>query len=231
MSNLIEIQLEEKEISICMIPMNILGENNTNIVLEDDEMAVYIPKLMSSLPSTKPKNEVIKIDYSIIKNDTFPDKVMETSNFLLVKPYTENNLSPQLFNKGEKCFTKFLYKDIKQAYFTSDNLNREQEKLKDVKKLSVKSNKDIYELCLDSVNNLIKLGTKNKEITIDENTEEITIKNAGTQINLYDNMINIKAESINLSGSITINNLKLEDIIHKIVEDIIRQGSEENDSQ
>lgn len=228
MSTLEELRLEEKEISICMIPMNILGQNETEIEIKDNQMGVYIPKLMSSLPSEKPKDERVNIDYTIIKNLKLPKKKLISCNYLLVEPYTENNLSPQLFTVGEKCFTKFMYKDIKRAYFTSDKLSNDIEKTQDIKSMTVKSNNDIYEFTLDSVNNQIKVGNKFRQIIIDDNNNSISLSNQGSQIILNNDSVNIQSSDLNLIGEISINGMNLETMIRNIVKESIDEEKEVN---
>lgn len=227
MSTLSEIVIDEKELAICLVPLNVLIEDDIEIELEENEMAVYIPKLLASLPYEEAVEEVVNIDYSIIKNEKYPKKKLTSCNYIKVKPYTENNLSPQLFNKGEKCFAKFLYKDIKQAYFSSDILEENEERTTDIKTLSINSDGEKYELKLDSLNKIISLGNSTNNIVLDQNYNSITLSNSSSEISLSGLGVEINSSSINIMGEIFINGISLKDMITEIVKEIVGEGENE----
>lgn len=232
LSGLTELVLEEKELGYCLIPMKDLRNEDEEykIDLEDDEIAVYLPKLLNTLESKSVYEEEVVIDYSIVKNMKYKNKKAVECNYIIAKPYNQTNMSPSLFDVNEKCFIKFLYEDIKQPFFLYENINEKKTNKKGDRKEFY--TEDIENgksgISINTFDNIISLGfsfdkddSKNS-ITINKEDKTIDIRNENSNILIEDDIINIKSNDIKLNGKVYLNDVLLEDYIKEIVEELIK---------
>lgn len=242
MSNNLTMSIEEKEIGKCIIPSSKLDNN---------KIGIYIHKLMNTLPSDKVYEKPVMIDYSIVKNKKINlKKEVKECNYIITKPYLENNISPALFSTGENCFIRFLYNDIKQPYYLSEGTNFDGRDT-DYKKITASDGKTgSYELNLDTEKGLIELkadtnnfGSYANSISIIQNSDticldslnanitlspsNIEIRHSSTNFSISNNGVSILGSECNILAELKINGKTLDEIIEGKVEDRLKNDPPE----
>lgn len=229
MSFLEEITIKEREIGYCLVPSKHINETNIENT-EEYEIGVYIPKLMSEVtmgnkPETKEEHNILS---DMIINKNFPIRFsnkIKLSNFIRVKPYTVSNISTPIISPGEKMYIVFTNNDITKPYYTTE-MTDENSRERDLQVITCNTMKDdvkkTYKITMNGLDNFIRIELSDEVfIDINDNSNEINIKNHNTSIKMTDNNVDIQ-------GEFSINGRNIEKIITDIHNSLGRGGERDD---
>lgn len=210
-------------------------------------LGLIIPKFMIGYEfkdGDKPSDTSISIGNKKCINDDsckgFWSSSINMKNYILVRPYLNQNQSMPDYVVGDKLIVSIIDNDIKTLAFLPYSINRLGQRSTDKCMFSVPANPkentaltedNTYFIKIDSDSKVIILSTakkngevcsqiigmdaENGQIAISDNedrswildtkNDSITSKTSGSTIEQIGNVINIKADTINITGDTTIN--------------------------